>query len=293
MRTLMILIELVMTVESCHAFPDWPVNLFKKFALMWAVKELTIQDRISNTASYAWGFIRGGIEYMVLEIQHFTYQQYLSAQNILGIVVFIIGMVQLLLYIKGRHRTPNQSTEQANSQATTNEVHLHNTVQVGSDTRGPSIGNNQPAQAERYSEDIKLSTWLGRLEMFLMNNIQPSRWSEHTIMLLNNRLLEQIGELAPYLEEKEGYNKLKQALIGPLPIQVNKSFGLDELVQRRQGSQEDALSFGQAIKLLAYKIIESNNKLIELYCRGLRSADIRKEVAYFINDDSQQNSTID
>ena len=126
------------------------------------------------------------------------------------------------------------------NQTTSNSVHIHNFLQLGPESRGSTDHKIQSAHLKEYTEHIKLQTCLNNLELYLKRNVSPKQWTTNTIMLLNHKLIEQIGNLSDYTKDVIGFENLKSALIRTQNQALNNLPYLDEITTRVQRDNESA-----------------------------------------------------
>ena len=262
-------------------------------SLPWAVKEVTSNERVHNSAQGTWEYLNQSYTLILDMFTGLMITRYLTVFNILTTLISMYGFIALIYHIKGRLGTLSQSNAEATKTAN-NFVQLHNTVQFGTETRNNSIDSNHTIQYEKYQSNMKIEIWLQLLEIYLNNHVHPSKWAEHTIMSLNHELVEQIGPLNQFTNNGEGYSKLKLALIDHRTVaKPNEAFALDKLLTRKQIEGENVEEFGKNLKILSKDLLKSDDKLKQLFCRGIKNEKAKRKIAFFINDPKNKEGTFD
>ena len=115
-------------------------------------------------------------------IQDLIFINYISTLNLIIIIGVISFILQRCIKLKqGRHRTPNEMVPPAN-QTAANAVHIHNSMQFGTQPRGANDYKVYTTQPEKYTDNMKIQTWFGMLELFLKSNVPSNQWVEYTIL---------------------------------------------------------------------------------------------------------------
>ena len=178
-------------------------------------------------------------------------------------------------------RTPNDMVPPTN-QTAANAVHIHNSMQFGTQPRGANDYKVYTTQPEKYTDIMKIQTWFGMLELFLKSNVPSNQWVEYTILLLPHKLIENIGDLSQY-SDKEGFIKLKAALINSqIPTLENRS-RFEDIFSRKQRNNESVKQFRQALNTMSNGIMNSDYELKRLFCLGLKDPKLTQEVAYYMS----------
>ena len=141
-----------------------PFVLFQQLVLMLLVKELTFQDKVYMWLALGKQYAYDRYMQAWITFQEVFFINVLPSVNLMVVVGY--GIYRLANYLKGRHRTPYQEVVQETKQASTNVVHVHNALQLGTETRSNhSAGFTR--NFEKYIEGTDLSVWFSLLEFHL------------------------------------------------------------------------------------------------------------------------------
>ena len=181
---------------------------------LWAVKEMTPAEKLQMWATFAKQYAYTRYMQAWITFQEMFFTNSLSTANLIVVLGVAYGIYRLAEYLKGRHRTPNQEMVQETKQASTNVVHVHNAVQLGSETRSSNYSEGLAGKCKEYTEGTDLNAWFSLLEYQLECNVRVEKWVETTITLLQMKMIKQLGDLRQYAKNAEGFELLKSTSRG-------------------------------------------------------------------------------
>ncbi len=128
---------------------------------------------------------------------------------------------------------------------------------------------------------MAILAWLIRLEMSLETHFDREDWARETIKLLSDKAILNISPVDRYTDQVNGYMDLKEKLIATCieSLGHKKSVSLEDILSRKQKRNESARQYAQALRELAGDTFSSDDKLKDIFHRGLASQELQAVTA--------------
>jgi len=268
--SILVSLTLLSQVKATAAFSEWLMSLWTpNTPTTWQRVSLIIQATIAGPWA-KWNDLVLTSQWSIWTGNIFI--------TILALATIFLLIYKTLQFFKGRHRT---SMESLSSQANSNFVKFHNEVRFGEHARSARHSEEREAiSLERFTEQMSIASWLTRMEMHL-NPIDQEDWARETIKLLSDKAIQSILPVERFLTQPNGYLALRRTLIANCPNNLaNKQpVSLKDICTRKQMQHETACQLAQALRELAGDAFSSDNKLKDIFHRGLASKELQKLTA--------------
>ena len=142
---------------------------------------------------------------------------------------------------------------------------------------------NAASRPPEFNGKCDVRMWFIRLECFLIKNVEPSDWFRVAITYVNEMCLRNIPNLEDQLNNPDGYEKFKRALINKYSNaqRDSRAAELKDFTTRIQQSSESIADYAEKVLRLAREIFKGiDDGTVEEFAKkqfveGLRNDELR------------------